>query len=180
MDAHAPVRDAAALALFRGQPLCLRELCANDRIRIEALLAQTAAADLHMRFFGLFHGVPPALLDQLMRVDPARRLTVAAVREGGCGHDAPEILGVARAHRIVDETAEAALLVRSDLKGKGLGSMLLASLIARCRNWGVSQIIAEVMRHNSRMLRLAQKYGFRCESVHENSCQLVLDLTSRG
>jgi acetyltransferase len=66
--------------------------------------------------------------------------------------------------------------VRSDLKGEGLGSMLLGTLIARCRDWGVPRIVAEVMRRNSRMLRLAKKYGFRCERAHEDTCQLVLDL----
>jgi acetyltransferase len=165
-------------AFFRGRPLWLRELRANDRARIQALLAQVAAPDLQMRFFGLFHRVPPALLDHLMRIDPAQRVTVAAVRESGCRNDAAEILGVARAHRTAGDSAEAALLVRSDLKGEGLGSMLLGSLIARCRDWGVARIMAEVIRRNSRMLRLAKKYGFRCESVHEDTCQLVLDLNS--
>src|ERR1700758_366022 len=108
-------------AFFRGRPLWLRELRANDRTRIEALLAQVAPPDLQMRFFGVFHRVPPALLDQLMRIDPAQRVTVAAVYESGRRNDAAEILGVARAHRTVGDRAEAALLVRSDLKGEGLG-----------------------------------------------------------
>jgi acetyltransferase len=164
--------------LFRGRPLRLRELRATDRAGIEALLAQVAPPDLQMRFFGLFHRVPPALLDELMRIEPAQCLTVAAVRDSDSRDDVAEILAVARAHRTAGACAEAALLVRSDLKGEGLGSMLLGTLIAQCRDWGLSRIMAEVMRRNSRMLRLAKKYGFRCESVHEDTCQLVLDLTS--
>ena len=167
-------------AFFQGRPLRLRELQANDRARIEALLAQVAAPDLQMRFFSVFHRVPPALLDHLTCIDPAQRVTVAAVREGGCRKDAAEILGVARAHRTASDSAEAALLVRSDLKGEGLGSILLGSLIARCRDWGVSRLMAEVMRRNSHMLGLSRKYGFRCESVHDDTCQLVLDLNSHG
>jgi acetyltransferase len=162
--------------LFQGRLLWLRGLRATDRAGIEALLAQVAPPDLQMRFFGVFHRVPPALLDHLMRIESARRLTVAAVRDSDSGNDAAEILGVARAHRSVGSCAEAALLVRSDLKGEGLGSMLLGTLIARCRDWGVPRIVAEVMRRNSRMLRLAKKYGFRCERAHEDTCQLVLDL----
>ena len=47
---------------------------------------------------------------------------------------------------------EAALLVRSDLKGQGLGSLLLSSLIARCHERGISRQVAEVLQCNSRML----------------------------
>ncbi len=183
MDAHplcVPRREPAEPASFQGRHVRLRELQANDRAGIEALLAQVSPRDLQMRFFGLFQGVPPALLDQLLRIDPAQALTVAAVRHSAPGLDRAEILGVARAHRIAAASAEAALLVRSDLKGAGLGSMLLGGLIVRCLAWGVSRLVAEVMWCNSRMLRLAKKHGFRCESMHEDTCQLVLDLNSRG
>jgi hypothetical protein len=111
--------DGAERIRFHGRPLRLRELQANDRPRIEALLAQVAAPDLQMRFFAALPRVPPELLDQLMRIDPKQRLTVAAVLDSGCRNDDAEILGVARAHRTVGDTAEAALLVRSDLKGTG-------------------------------------------------------------
>ena len=167
-------------ACFRGQPLRLRQLRASDRPHIEALLTHVTAADLRMRFFGQFHRVPPALLDQLTRVDPAQRLTVAAVRYGGRGEESAEILGVARAHRTAEESAEVALLVRSDLKGEGLGSMLLGGLIARCRRWGISRLCAEVMESNTRMLRLARRYGFHRETSDQETCQLVLDLQAHG
>ncbi|MBV8307494.1 MAG: GNAT family N-acetyltransferase [Gammaproteobacteria bacterium] len=170
----------AAAACFQGRAVCLRELQASDRDRIQALLSQVDPSDLQMRFFGLFREVPRTLLDQLMRVDPAERLTVAAVREHGVDNHPAEILGVARAHRTAADSAEAALLVRSDLKGAGLGSLLLGRLIAQCRNWGLSRISAEVLPDNSRMLHLAKRYGFRCESLQEDHCHLVLELGQHG
>jgi acetyltransferase len=161
---------------FRGQPLRLRELQASDRARIEALLAQVGAHDLRMRFFGAFRRVPQALLDQLLHIDAAERVTVAAVLQSGVGDANAEIVGVARAHRMAGATAEAALLVRSDLKRQGLGSLLLGGLITRCRQRGISRLVAEVMRCNGAMLRVANKHGFRCESVEDETCHLVLDL----
>jgi acetyltransferase len=170
--------DPANSIRFHGQPLRLRELRVDDRPRIEALLTQVAPGDLQLRFFGAFGRVPPGLLDQLLRIEPRDRLTVAAVLSSAGGHDA-EILGVARAHRMGEHTAEAALLVRSDLKGQGLGTILLGRLTGRCREWGVSRMIIEVMRRNSRMVRLAEKFGFRCEGVQDDTCQLVLDLSAQ-
>ena len=82
---------------------------------------------------------------------------------------------MARAHRVA-VAAEAALLVRSDLKGQRLGSLLLRTLIARCRERGILHLIAEVRRCNNRMLRLAKEHGFRCESVQDDTCHIVLDL----
>lgn len=180
-DIHPCIPDSAGTESirFRGRPLRLRELQANDRRRLEAMLAQVAAPDLQMRFFAAFRRVPAALLDQLTQIDPTQRVTVAAFLGSGLDDANAEIIGVARAHHVAGATAEAALLVRSDLKGLGLGSLLLSRLIARCRERGISRLIAEVMRCNSRMLRLGKKYGFRCESVGDGTCHLILDLDAQ-
>jgi L-amino acid N-acyltransferase YncA len=63
-----------------------------------------------------------------------------------------------------------------DHKGQGPGTIRLAGLIGRCREPGISRLLAEVMRRTSRMLRLAKKYGFRCAAVQDDSCHPVLDL----
>jgi acetyltransferase len=80
---------------------------------------------------------------------------------------------------VAGDTAEAALLVRSDIKSQGLGSLLLGTLIARCRKRGISRLIAEVMGCNTRMLCLAKKYGFRYDSVQDSICHIVLDLDAQ-
>jgi acetyltransferase len=111
-----------------------------------------------------------------MFIDPQQRIALVASSTANCGK--PEILAVARAHALTDGSAELALLVRSDLKGMGMGSLLLDRLIARCRNRGISLLVADVLHENARMLRLADNYGFRQESAQLGTTRLVLDLDS--
>lgn len=164
------------IILVGEHALRLRELRADDRTRIESLLAHVVPSDLYSRFFSAFRELPPGLIDHLMRIDPTERVTVVAVAEPASGDSEGEVVAVARAHRMAGDCAEVALLVRSDLKGQGLGSLLLGRLITRCRMRGVSRLMGEVMWHNNRMLRLAARYGFRCEAVDDGSCYLILDL----
>jgi acetyltransferase len=167
--------DVEAIS-FQGRALSLRPLQSHDRALLEDLVARTELHDLQLRFFGALRSLSPGLLDHLMRIDPASRVTVVASRTTAEGE--PEILAVGRAHVLTHGKAELAILVRSDLKGLGLGSMLLDTLIAQCHNRGISILLADVLPQNARMLRLAQKYGFRAETVHSGITRLVLELGS--
>jgi RimJ/RimL family protein N-acetyltransferase/outer membrane protein OmpA-like peptidoglycan-associated protein len=169
-------RNLPEVVGFHGRRVCLRPLRADDRPLLEDLIRRTDQHDLRLRFFGGFRTLPPTVLDQLMLSDPERRTTLVATSTSSRGE--PEILAVARAHALNTDSDELGLLVRSDLKGMGMGSMLLDKLITRCRNRGVSVLVADVLRENVRMLRLADKYGFRCEAVQCDATRLVLDLKS--
>ena len=83
----------------------------------------------------------------LIRIDPERRITLIASSAANTSH--PEILGVARADASTEGTAELGLLVRSDLKGKGLGSLLLDRLIARCRSRDLRVLVADALQENT-------------------------------
>ena len=59
-----------------------------------------------------------------------------------------------------NRVAAFAIIVRSDLKGKGLGSILLAKMIAYCASRGTCAIEGEALAGNARVLALARRYGF--------------------
>ena len=126
-----------------------------------------------MRFFSAFRALPPALLDQLMRTD-SQRIALIASATPTAGQ--PEILAVGRAYAAGAGSAELSLLVRSDLKGRGLGSLLLNRLIVRCRRHGLRRLFADVLQVNTRMLCLADKFGFRREGTSLDVARLVLSL----
>jgi len=165
--------EGAEMIEFRGRSVYLRRLHAEDRPLIEEFLARIDSEDLRMRFFGGFRAVPPTLLDHLLRIDDPERLVLVVIGTDGGRR---EVLAVGRAHTSADTTAELALLVRSNLKGLGLGAALLARLIAHCRNRGISQLVAEVLQQNARMLRLAERFGFRRQDAHFGTVRLVLEL----
>jgi acetyltransferase len=92
-----------------------------------------------------------------------------------------ETLGVARAHADPDNArAEFAILVRSDLKGRGIGTALLSKLVRYCRERETGELFGDVLLDNARMLGLAQELGFRRESAHDGCIRIVLDLRSSG
>jgi acetyltransferase len=83
-------------------------------------------------------------------------------------HDAIETLGVARAVADPDnETAEFAVAVRSDQKGKRLGLLLLTRIIAYCRSRGTRWLIGEALRENTGMIGLARRLGFEITATED-------------
>ncbi len=72
-----------------------------------------------------------------------------------------EIWGVVRLLADPQNTdAEFAVLVRSDLKGIGLGRVLMDTIIRYGRQAGLSRITGMTMPNNRGMITLAQKCGF--------------------
>ena len=168
--------EGAEIIHCSGMRLCLRRLQAEDRLLLQDFLAQIDSYDLQMRFFAGFRRVPPTLLDFLMRIDREHRTVLVAIDDRSRGQ--AHILAVAHAHAYPrGEAAEIALLVRSDLKGIGFGSLLLDRLITQCRERGVARLEADVLGQNARMLGLARKYGFRKEAAEGGTVRLALELT---
>ena len=60
-------------------------------------------------------------------------------------------------------SAEFAILVRSDLKGQGLGRLLMNKIIACCRSRGTGEVKGLVLASNQAMLGLARRLGFRVD-----------------
>ena len=58
------------------------------------------------------------------------------------------------------EVAEFAIVIRSDLKGRGLGSMLLKKIVTYCRARGTAKLVGQILPGNERMLALAHDCGF--------------------
>jgi acetyltransferase len=117
--------------------------------------------DLYYRYFSEINEFTHDDLANMTQIDYDREMAFVAVRQQN-GSD--EIIGVTRAISDADNIdAEFSVLVRSDLKGLGLGRRLLEKMIIYTRQHGLQQLNGITMPGNQGMITLARKLGFRVD-----------------
>ncbi|MDB5657005.1 MAG: family acetyltransferase, partial [Tardiphaga sp.] len=90
-----------------------------------------------------------------------------------------EMVGVDRLHSdTLYENGEYAVLLRSDLKGRGLGWSLMQLIIEYAKSEGLTHVSGEVLRENTTMLAMCRALGFTVKSdPHERDiCNVTLKL----
>ena len=53
-------------------------------------------------------------------------------------------------------------------QSKGMGSLLLKSMISQCKAMGINQVFLEVRISNKKAIAFYQKYGFKKDAIREN------------
>jgi acetyltransferase len=98
-----------------------------------------------------------AVLARFTQLDYARAMAFIALDEL-----TGEMLAVARLHTIADDdkTAEYAIIVRSDMKGHGLGWLLMQLIIEYARSKNYQTVLGRVLHENMAMLRMCKELGF--------------------
>ncbi len=132
---------------------------------------------MRLRFFHAVRELPHSQLARFTQIDYDREMAFIAVGTNESGLS--EMLGVARAFADPDNArAEFAVLVRSDLKGAGLGRALLEKIIRYCRSRGTRELFGEVLAENRRMLELAAALGFHVDASDNGSLRVSLRLAN--
>ena len=145
------------LTLLDGAKVTIRPLRSDDAALYPDFLADVTREDLRLRFFAAMREVSPGLIDRLVHYDPARAMAFIAVEEAS-GH----MLGVVRLHDDAGGTsAEFAILVRSHLKGHGLGWLMMKHVIATAKEKGLTTVHGQVLAENHTMLLMCTELGFR-------------------
>ena len=91
------------------------------------------------------------------------------------------MLGLVRLKDELDEqTAEFAILVRSRLKGHGLGWQLMQRVIDYAKEKGLRRVYGDVLAENASMLQMAAELGFRADDMGSGFRRVVLDLGTSG
>lgn len=145
---------------WQGRDLLVRPIKPEDGAAHLAFFNAMSLEDLRMRVFGSIRHLRPMQLARLTQIDYDREMALIATRRDVNG--AAETLGVARMSGDPDMLqAEFAVMVRSDLKGQGLGLLLMGMLIDYCRQRGIAQMVGEALPENAAMLALARRLGFQ-------------------
>jgi acetyltransferase len=144
---------------WREGSVVLRPIRPEDEARHLAFLGRLDPTDIRMRVFYSRRSIERTELARLTQIDYEREMAFVATAPGPAGEE--ETLGVARAMTDPDNIgAEFGIVVRSDLKGTGLGRLLMGKLVAYLRQRGTQCMHATVLKENTRMLAMTQAMGF--------------------
>ena len=138
--------------LADGTIAVIRPLMGGDRGALEALHAEVSDTSSRLRFFAAGRKAGRDYVAHLFSDAPAE-ITLLALVEGA-------VVAVATAERLDAGTAEVAFLVRDDLRGHGVGSLLLEHLAAAGRDRGISRFTADVLGENVAMAGVFRSAGF--------------------
>ncbi len=144
---------------WHGLRVTIRPIRPEDEAAHSEFVASMTPDDLRMRFFSAVRSFDHSQLARMTQIDYDREMALIATVEDE--HGATHTLGVVRAIADPDnETAEFAVAVRSDQKGRKLGRLLMERIIAYARARGIHWLVGEALRENAPMIHLAQACGF--------------------
>jgi acetyltransferase len=159
-------RELEETVQWQGQPLLLRPVRPEDGPAHLAFFAALTPDDVRYRMFVRMRELQPSQLARFTQIDFDREMAFIATRTGPNGE--PETLGVGRVVADPDNVrAEFAVTVRSDLKGAGLGKLLMAKLIDYCRSRGTREIVGEALPQNARVIKLVRSLGFEVSAARD-------------
>ncbi|WP_145931170.1 bifunctional acetate--CoA ligase family protein/GNAT family N-acetyltransferase [Yersinia bercovieri] len=162
------------VVLKDGSQCLFRPILPEDEPLLKLFIDQVTKEDLYYRYFSEINEFSHDDLANMTQIDYDREMAFVAVRQSTTG---PEIIGVTRALSDPDNIdAEFAVLVRSDLKGLGLGRELLEKMIQYTRSHGLTRLTAITMPNNRGMIGLAKKLGFSIDVQMEDGI-VNLELT---
>ena len=138
-------------------PILVRPLRPDDRLAYCNFLRRLAPEDVRLRM-GRLVRADRRMCDRLLEFDRSREEAFVALDPDGV------MLGVARIvldAGLADDSGEIALIVRSDMKHRGIGEALLDRVTRFARARGLAEMCGFVMYENRPMLNLARKHGAR-------------------
>jgi acetyltransferase len=134
----------------------VRPIRPEDEELVRGFLEHVTMDDLRLRFFAPIKDFGHAFVARLTQIDYARAMAFVAFDE-----TTRELLGGVRLHSDANyETGEYAVLLRSDLKGRGLGWQLMQLIIEYARHEGLARIEGQVLGENRVMLQMCRDLGF--------------------
>jgi acetyltransferase len=142
--------------LANGMRVFIRPLIPDDAALYPEFFTQVTEEDTRLRFFSPIRELSAATIQKFVEIDYERVMAFAALDEA-----TGKLLGVSRLHcDRFHKHGEYAVLVRSDLKGRGLGWLLMQRIIDWARGTGLERIHGQVLAYNTTMLGMCAELRF--------------------
>ena len=143
-----------------GWRVYVRPIRPEDEPLIHEMLKYVTMPDLRLRFFAPMKEFSHEFIARLTQLDYARAMAFVAFDEA-----TNKLVGVVRIHSdSIYESGEYAILLRSDLKGRGLGWALMQMIIEYAKSEGLKAISGDVLADNTVMLAMCRSLGFEVKS----------------
>jgi acetyltransferase len=154
------------VALTSGETMRVRPIRPEDEPALHAMIERVNPEDRRWRFFYPVKALSHHAAAALCQIDYDREMALVAETPEG-------IAAVVRYHADPDLAhAEFAILVRSDLKRRGIGQALLGRLVEIARQRGIGELVGDVLRDNHPMRDLCGALHLQVER-HPDDDSLV-------
>ena len=154
---------ATDVRLKDGRTVHIRPIRSDDTERMLAMWSRLSPETIRLRFFSM-RSMDERQMRYFTELDYANRFALVAETGG-------DIVGVSRFDKLPENprTAEFAVLVEDAWQGRGVGTALLRGLMDPAGDLGVEGFVGEVLRENSRMLRVMRDAGLQPGVTDEGS-----------
>ena len=151
-----PVEWERTITLSNGNAAFVRPVRPEDEAMFRTFFEHVSTEDLRLRFFSAVRHFSHEFIARLTQLDYARSIALAAIDP-----TTGEMLGAVRLLADANyDTGEYGIMVRSDLKGAGLGWRLMRIMIEYARWQGLRVVEGQVLRENTTMLAMCRQLGF--------------------
>ncbi|HET8790887.1 MAG TPA: bifunctional acetate--CoA ligase family protein/GNAT family N-acetyltransferase [Modicisalibacter sp.] len=188
MDLGEPARHAIMpypeelrewVTLENGMPAEIRPIRGEDAPLISGFHAQLSEESIRFRYFHHKADLTKRDLSTLAQINYDRQMAFIAEHDvaDGALDAAKEMLGVVRVWNDPDNIrTEFSIIIRDDMHGQGLGSLLMNKMIRYCKGVGTLEMVGKIMVDNHPMRALMKHLGF---TSRYNVEEQVIDATLR-
>jgi acetyltransferase len=147
------------LAVADGRRFLVRPVRPEDEPAFQELFAKLTPEDIRMRFFTPKKTLSHPAAARMTQIDYDREMALVLVEAKPA--DGDTVFGCVNISADPDgERAEFAIMLRSDMGGHGLGTLLMQRIIAYSRQRGLKELFGDVLHENKPMLRVCERVGF--------------------
>ena len=165
-----PTQYVSTAQIKSGAEVTLRPIRPEDEPMLVKFHETLSETSVFMRYFQPLNVNRRVAHERLTRVcftDYDREMALVAIAKNPQSGQ-PELVGVGRLSKVRwREEAEYAILISDQLQNKGLGSLMMRSLLEVGRKEGLKRIVGYILPENGRMQTVCRKLGFTLKHTEE-------------